>query len=179
MRNLLEFESFDPLYEASLIPVYNSKEFERNPSIKPESSHRANEIVSGIQNLIDRMEMGEVATISVIADIPSQGKRTPKYAKDIIDMEKRRIAERMAKERGKEITNPEELEFDRYGNKRDIFLDSEFVVDGVVQRPGSKDHIIGIPISFYKKAMENDEARKYYSVEIYPDQIEEVYYNPA
>ena len=178
MRNLLEFESFDALYEASLIPVYNSVEFEKNPATKPESSHRANEIVSGIQSLIDRMEMGEISNISVIADIPSQGKRTPQYAKDIIDSEKRRIAQRMAKERGKEITNPEELEFDRYGNKRDIFLDSEFIVDGVVQRPGNKDHIIGIPASLYKKAMENEASRKYYSVEIYPDQIEEVYYKP-
>ena len=82
-------------------------------------------------------------------------------------------------ERGKEITNPEELEFDRYGNKRDIFLDSEFIVDGVVQRPGAKDHIIGIPASLYSKAIKDEASRKYYSVEIYPDQIEEVYYHPV
>jgi hypothetical protein len=85
----------------------------------------------------------------------------------------------MAKEKGKEILNPEELEFDRYGNKRDIFLDSEFIIDGVVDRSGSRDHVIGIPASLYTKAIKDEASRKYYSVEIYPDQIEEVYYDPA
>lgn len=179
MENLLEFEAFDPLYEASLIPVYNSVDFERNPSGRPESSHRANEVVPVIEDLIGRMEIGDVSKITVIADIPSQGKRAPQYARDVIEMEKRRIAQRMAKERGKEITNPEELEFDRYGNKRDIFLDSEFVVDGVIQKPGSSDCVIGIPMSFYSKAIKDEASRKYYSVEIHPDQIEEIYYRPA
>jgi hypothetical protein len=101
------------------------------------------------------------------------------YIKDTIESEKRRIAGQMAKEKGKEITDPEALDFDRYGNKRNFFFDSEFIVDGVIEGTGGKKCIIGIPESLYSKAMKDEESRKYYSVEISPEQIEEIYYDPA
>jgi hypothetical protein len=179
MKNLLEFESFDAMNEASFVPVYNNQLYVKNPGMEPESRHQASSVVSAIKSLLDRLEDGEVSKISVIADIPMQGKRAPLYVKDSVETEKRRIATQMAREQGKEITDPEALDFDRYGNKRNFFFDSEFIVDGVVEDTGGKKYIIGIPESLYTKAMQDEESRKYYSVEIHPDQIEEVYYDPA
>lgn len=179
MKNLLEFESFEPLNEASLVPVYNNALYVKNPSMDPESQHQAVAVVSAVKSLIDRMEDGEIAKISVIADIPTQGKRAPLYIKDSIEAEKRRIAAQMAREKGKEITDPEALDFDRFGNKRNFFFDSEFIVDGVVEETNGKKYVIGIPESLYSKAVKDEESRKYYSVEISPDQIEEIYYDPA
>jgi hypothetical protein len=179
MENLLEFESFDHLNEASLVPVYDNSLYMKNPSMKPESQHQASAVISAIKGLLDRMEDGEISRISVIADIPTQGKRAPLYIKDSVEAEKRRIAMQMAKEKGKEITDPEALDFDRYGNKRNFFFDSEFIVDGVIEGTGGKKYVIGIPESLYSKAIKDEESRKYYSVEISPEQIEEIYYDPA
>jgi hypothetical protein len=179
MKNLLEFESFDSLNEASLVPVYNNALYVKNPSMRPESQHQATAVVSAIKSLLERMEDGEISRISVIADIPTQGKRAPLYIKDMIETEKRRIATQMAREKGKEITDPEALDFDRFGNKRNFFFDSEFIVEGVVEETGGKKYIIGIPESLYSKAIKDEETRKYYSIEIYPEQIEEIYYDPA
>lgn len=178
MKNLLEFESFGPLNEASLVPVYNSVLYSKSPSMEPESKHQAVAVVSAIKGLLDRMEEGEISKINVIADVPTQGKKAPLYIRDIIEAEKRRIASQMARERGKEITDPDALDFDRYGNKRNFFYDSEYVVDSIVEGVNKK-YIIGIPVSFYSKAMKDEETKKYYSVEIYPEQIEEIYYDPA
>ena len=179
MKNLLEFESFGPLNEASLVPVYNNALYVKNPSMKAESQHQATAVVSAIKGLMDRMEDGEITKISIIADVPTQGKRAPLYIKDTIEAEKRRIAAQMAREKGKEITDPEALDFDRYGNKRNFFFDSEFIVDGVIEETGGKKYIIGIPESLYAKAIKDEDSKKYYSVEIYPEQVEEIYYDPA
>jgi hypothetical protein len=179
MKNLLEFESFDPINEASFVPIYNNQLYIKNPSIDPESRHQASAVVSAVKSLMDRMEDGEISKISVIADVPTQGKRAPLYIKDTIESEKRRIAGQMAREKGKEITDPEALDFDRYGNKRNFFFDSEFIVDGVIEGTGGKKYVIGIPESLYSKATRDEESRKYYSVEISPEQIEEIYYDPA
>ena len=178
MKNLLEFESFNPINEASFVPIYNNQLYVKNPSIDPESKHPASAVISAIQLLMDRMENGEISKISVIADVPTQGKRAPLYVRDSIESEKRRIAAQMAREKGKEITDPEALDFDRYGNKRNFFFDSEFIIDSIVEETGGKKYVIGIPESLYSKAIRDEETKKYYSVEIYPDQVEEVYYDP-
>jgi hypothetical protein len=178
MKNLLEFESFDSLNESSYVPVYNNKEFLKNPGAKPESQYNVVSVIQGIEKLVERLDAGEISKITVIADVPTQGKRAPLYVKDTIETEKRRIASQMAKAQGKEILDPEALDFDRYGNKRNIFFDSEYIVDGVVDGIGKK-YIIGIPASLYSKAMQDEESKKYYSVEIYGDQIEEIYYDLA
>lgn len=178
MKNLLEFESFDAVNEASFVPIYNNELYIKNPSMDPESRHQASAVVSAIKALMDRMEDGEISKISVIADIPTQGKRAPLYVRDSIESEKRRIATQMAREKGKEITDPEALDFDRYGNKRNFFFDSEFIIDSIVEEANGKKYVIGIPESLYNKAVGDEETKKYYSVEIHPDQIEEIYYDP-
>jgi len=178
MKNLLEFESFDALNEASYVPVYNNEEFAKNPRTEPESQYNVVSVITGIERLIERLDAGEISKITVIADVPTQGKRAPLYVKDTIETEKRRLAAQMAKAQGKEILDPEALDFDRYGNKRNIFFDSEYIVDGVMDGMGKK-YVLGIPASLYSKAMKDEESKKYYSVEIYADQIEEIFYDPA
>ena len=66
---------------------------------------------------------------------------------------------------------PEDFDFDlnRFGDKRTIFFDSEFIVDRIENIEG-KDYVIGIPASLKDKG---------YEAKILPIKIEEIYFDPA
>jgi hypothetical protein len=116
--------------------------------------------------------MGDIEEIVVIAEVPTQGKGAPDYVKDIIAQERERIARKIKAQRGIDIDDDREGDFDfdvdRFGNQRTIYFDSEFIVDRVETIDG-KEFVIGIPVSLKDKG---------YEAKIAPIKIEEIYFTP-
>ena len=116
--------------------------------------------------------MGEIQEVLVIAEVPTQGKGAPDYIKDIIAQERERIARKYKAQRGIDIDDDREGDFDfdvdRFGNQRSIFFDSEVIVDRIDVIDG-KEYIIGIPVSLKDKGFE---------AKIAPIKVEEIYFTP-
>jgi hypothetical protein len=156
----------------SAIPVFNELEFKKNINVKPEMNIKYSEVASTLRDLLKKKEMGEIQEVLVIAEIPTQGKGAPDYIKDIIAQERERIARKYKAQRGIDIDDDREGDFDfdvdRFGNQRSIFFDSEFIVDRIDIIDG-KEYIIGIPVSLKDKG---------YEAKIAPIKVEEIYFTP-
>jgi hypothetical protein len=147
-------------------------EFKKNINVKPEMNIKYSEVASTLRDLLKKKEMGEIQEVLVIAEIPTQGKGAPDYIKDIIAQERERIARKYKAQRGIDIDDDREGDFDfdvdRFGNQRSIFFDSEFIVDRIDIIDG-KEYIIGIPVSLKDKG---------YEAKIAPIKVEEIYFTP-
>jgi hypothetical protein len=156
----------------SAIPVFNELEFKKNINVKPEMNVKYSEVPATLRDLLKKKEMGEIQEVLVIAEIPTQGKGAPDYIKDIIAQERERIARKYKAQRGIDIDDDKEGDFDfdvdRFGNQRSIFFDSEFIVDRIDIIDG-KEYIIGIPVSLKDKG---------YEAKIAPIKVEEIYFTP-
>jgi hypothetical protein len=180
MKHLLEFESYSPTNEAEIkggIPVYNETEFVKNPRMDPAMIIKKPEIISVVDKFIKDQESGKIQSINVVADIPTQGKRVPQYVIDELAEERKRMAKRKADIYGSRSERSDRPEGEDYSDDINIFVDSEFMVQGVVNKLG-KDFIIGIPASHKRKVEASKEAMEYYTTYIEPDQIIEVYFTP-
>jgi hypothetical protein len=180
MKHLLEFESYSPTNEAEIkggIPVYNETEFVKNPRMEPAMIIKKPEIISVVDKFIKDQESGKIQSINVVADIPTQGKRVPQYVIDELAEERKRMAKRKADIYGSRSERSDRPEEEDYTDDINIFVDSEFMVQGVVNKLG-KDFIIGIPASHKRKVEASKEAMEYYTTYIEPDQIIEVYFTP-
>jgi hypothetical protein len=180
MKHLLEFESYSPTNEAEIkggIPVYNETEFVKNPRMEPAMIIKKPEIISVVDKFIKDQESGKIQSINVVADIPTQGKRVPQYVIDELAEERKRMAKRKADIYGSRSERSDRPEGEDYSDDINIFVDSEFMVQGVVNKLG-KDFIIGIPASHKRKVEASKEAMEYYTTYIEPDQIIEVYFTP-
>jgi hypothetical protein len=156
----------------SAIPVFNELEFKKNINVKPEMNVKYSEVAATLKDLLKKKEMGEIQEVLVIAEVPTQGKGAPDYIKDIIAQERERIARKYKAQRGIDIDDDREADFDfdvdRFGNQRSIFFDSEFIVDRIDVIDG-KEYIIGIPVSLKDKGFE---------AKIAPIKVEEIYFTP-
>ena len=156
----------------SAIPVFNELEFKKNINVKPEMNVKYSEVAATLKDLLKKKEMGEIQEVLVIAEIPTQGKGAPDYIKDIIAKEREMIARKYKAQRGIDIDDDKEGDFDfdvdRFGNQRSIFFDSEFIVDRIDIIDG-KEYIIGIPVSLKDKG---------YEAKIAPIKVEEIYFTP-
>ncbi len=156
----------------SAIPVFNELEFKKNINVKPEMNVKNSEVAATLKDLLKKKEMGEIQEVLVIAEVPTQGKGAPDYIKDIIAQERERIARKYKAQRGIDIDDDREGDFDfdvdRFGNQRSIFFDSEFIVDRIDVIDG-KEYIIGIPVSLKDKGFE---------AKIAPIKVEEIYFTP-
>lgn len=182
MKHLQLFESFKnelvmevrtiPKSSYSNIPVYDELKFIKNMKIAPEKNIRSSDVIKTMKELLSSKSDGKIQKISVIADIPTQGKGTPEYIREYIQKERERLAHKYFMRTGKEV-DPKSKEFekelDRYGNERTIFFDSEFIVDRI-EKIGSKEFVIGIPYSLQKHGFE---------APISPDNIEEIFFTPS
>ena len=181
MKHLLEFESYSPTNEAEIkggIPVYNETEFTKNPRMEPAMIIKKPEIISVVDKFIKDQESGKIESVNVVADIPTQGKRVPPYVIDELAAERKRMAKRKADIYGSRTERSDRPEDEDYTDDINIFVDSEFLVQGVVNKLG-KDFIIGIPASHKRKVEASKEAMDYYTTYIEPDQIIEVYFTPS
>ena len=152
---ILKFSEF---INESGIPLY------RDTAINPEKTIKRNKLLQELQDLLTRFAEGEISEISVLAEIPTQGKNAPQYLKDI-------YAE-MGVTGGEEDEDDYDPETDVYTGNRDlnpdepkqnIFVDSEFLVKDVDE---ARNVIIAIPYSLKKKNV---------LVEITPEMVDEAF----
>ena len=156
---ILRFEDFlnESVYNVG-IPLY------RGSSFQPERTIKRNKFIGELQDFLTQVSNGTLSEITVVAEIPTQGKNAPQYLKDI-------YAE-MGYDPSKDQDDMYDPETDVYmGDRsrtsdepsRNIFVDSEFVVKDVDQTKGV---IIAVPYSL---------KRKNVMVELTPDMIDEAY----
>lgn len=180
MKHILEFDSYSPMEEAEIkggVPVYNEDEYNKNTSARPAMLIKVPEIISVVNKFIDDQESGDIEKITVLAEIPSQGKNAPKYVLDDAAAERERQLQRKRLMYGSRSERDDRPEDDEQTDAINIFVDSEFIVKGVINKLG-KDYILGIPESKKKKAESSKEMMDYYTVEIEPRQIFEIFFTP-
>ena len=125
---ILRFQDFlnESVYNVG-IPLY------RGSSFQPERTIKRNKFIGELQDFLTQVANGTLSEITVVAEIPSQGKNAPQYLKDI-------YAE-MGYDPSRDQDDMYDPETDVYmGDRsrtadepsRNIFVDSEFVVKDVV-----------------------------------------------
>jgi len=170
-KSLMEIRT-EPQSSYSVIPVYNEVNYIKNTKAAPEQNIKYSEVIFTIQKLLELQRAGEIQKVTVVADVPTQGKGTPQYIQDIIQKERERMARAYKLRTGKEIdpNSPDfDFDIDRFGDQRTIFFDSEFIVKRI-EKIGTKEYIIGTPASLVKKGFE---------APIAPIKVEEIFYTPS
>jgi hypothetical protein len=161
-----------PKSSYSVVPVYNEVKFMRDVKSSPEQNIKYSEVIPTLEKLLQLQDAGEIKKITVVAEVPTQGKGTPQYIQDIIQKERERVAMAYKHKTGKEIDpNSPDFDFDvdRFGNQRSIFFDSEFIVKRI-EKIGTMEYVIGTPASLEKKGFE---------APIAPTKVEEIFYTPS
>jgi hypothetical protein len=137
MNNILRFSDYvnESLLNESGVPVYVGS------SVNPERTIRRNVLVKELTDLLAQVNSGALKEVSVLADIPTQGKNAPEYLKDIY--------KEMSVDDEEEQYDPETDVYtgDREGEKN-VFVDSEFVVKDIDVNTGI---IIATPYSLKHK----------------------------
>jgi len=140
------------------IPLY------RGSSFQPERTIKRNQFIGVLQDLLSQVANGTLSEITVVAEIPTQGKNAPQYLKDIYS--------EMGYDPSKDQEDMYDPETDVYMGDRsrtadepskNIFVDSEFLVKDVDQTRGV---IMAVPYSL---------RRKNVVVELTPDMIDEAF----
>lgn len=156
-------QNFGEFLNESGIPFY------RGSIIKPERTIKRNKLLQELKNFLGQVAEGKLTEVSVVAEIPTQGKNTPQYLRDIY------VEMGMSPEGESEEEDDEDMydpETDVYLGNRDrrpddpkhnIFIDSEFIVKDV---DFTKNVLIATPYSLKKKNI---------LVEITPEMVDEVY----
>lgn len=174
MNNLKLFEEYVGSIYEGVTPVYNEDEVTKNVNSRPVMELKYSEVIPKLRDMLSQQDQGIVNKITIIADVPTQGKGAPDYVQDIIASERERLARQYKAQIGKSMDaeiDAEEFDFDvnRFGDKRTIFFDSEFIVDRIENIEGT-DYVIGIPISLKDKGFE---------AKISPIKVEEIYFQPG
>ena len=140
---ILKFEEF--LNEQSVynvgVPLYRGNSFEAEKTIK------RNALISELQDLLSQVASGALSELTVVAEIPTQGKNAPQYLKDIYS------------EMGYDPSKDRDMD----EPSKNIFVDSEFLVKDVDQTRGV---IMAVPYSLRRKGV---------MVEITPEMVEEAF----
>lgn len=174
MNNLKLYEEFKNSISEAATLVYDEGKFKKNINVKPEMELKYSEVIPALRDMLAQKEAGQIENITIIADVPTQGKGAPDYIQEIINKERERLARQYKSTIGKTIENgvdQDDFDFDmnRFGDKRTIFFDSEFLVDRIENIEG-KDYVIGIPASLKEMG---------YEAKILPIKIEEIYFQSA
>ena len=136
------------------------------------------QIPSVVEGLLSKVETGELSSVTVTADLPTQGKNAPAYVRDIMTKERERMTQMQRDIYGSRIERADRPEEEEDKNDINIFIDSEYIIEGVVREIG-EDYLIGIPASFVKKIKREPSLKNYYTVKIFPEQIIEIYFTRA
>lgn len=162
--NILRFAQFikeSSDVNESGIPLFRGAVF------TPERTIKRNRLLQELQDLLGQVMDGSIEEVTVLAEVPTQGKNTPQYLKDI-------YAE-MGVEKSGDTEDEDSMydpETEVYTGDRDkhpddpsmnIFVDSEFVVKEIDMAKGI---IIATPYSL---------KRKNVLVEIDPDTVDEIF----
>lgn len=174
------YESFDStsLLKEGMIPVYDEDLSIKDPMALPEMSVKSVQIVETVENLLERKEAGEIQSVTVLAEIPTQGKNAPAYIRDEMEIERQRMAKRKRAIYGSRIERDDRPEDDHYTDEINIFVDSEFIVQGV-EKNDPIGAVLAIPRSFIRKIEMDNSLREKYTIKILPKQIFEISYKLA
>lgn len=178
MKHLLEYESYESPVNEGAIPVYNEDEFVKNTKSKPDMEIKWTQIPAVVEGLLNKVESGEIKAVTVVADVPTQGKNAPEYVRDLMTKERERMAKRQQALYGSRIERADRPEEEEYRDEINVFVDSEYTIEGVVREVG-KDYLIGIPASFVGKVQREPSLKEYYTVKIAPQQVIEIYFTKA
>ena len=178
MKHLLEYESYEDQIIEGAVPVYDEDIFFKNAKSKPEMEIGFKQIPSVVEGLLSKVETGELSSVTVTADLPTQGKNAPAYVRDIMTKERERMTQMQRDIYGSRIERADRPEEEEDKNDINIFIDSEYIIEGVVREIG-EDYLIGIPASFVKKIKREPSLKNYYTVKIFPEQIIEIYFTRA
>ena len=136
----------------------------RGTSFEPERTIKRNKLISELKSLLTQVMNGTLSEITLVAEIPSQGKNAPQYLKDIYS--------EMGYDPSRDNEDQYDEENDTYlGNRNrtgdepstNIFVDSEFLVKDVDE---ARNVIIAVPYSL---------KRKNVLVEITPEMVDEAF----
>ena len=136
----------------------------RGTSFEPERTIKRNKLISELKSLLTQVMNGTLSEITLVAEIPSQGKNAPQYLKDIYSQ--------MGYDPSRDNEDQYDEENDTYLGNRDrtgdepstnIFVDSEFLVKDVDE---ARNVIIAVPYSL---------KRKNVLVEITPEMVDEAF----
>lgn len=139
---VLRFQDFvnESVYNTG-VPVY------RENNLNPEQTIKRNRVISEIENYLSEVASGTLSEVTVVADIPLQGKNMPEYLKDVYS----------------EVGYDPSKDRDSEGASRNVFVDSEFLVKDVDE---SRGVIIASPYSMRRKGI---------LIEINVESIEEIF----
>lgn len=140
---ILRFDQFKGSINEAAIPVY------RGGSFDPEKKIKSSSIMDELSKAISDKGNGLISEISIVAEIPTQGKRAPEYLKDVFAKAGIKSGEDM---------------YDERGGEKSVFVDSEFVVQSLDKENGT---IRAIPYSMKRKGIE---------IDIEPSQVIEIFY---
>jgi len=157
---ILRFEDFlnESVYNVG-IPLY------RGTSFQPERTIKRNKFIGELQSLLTQVANGTLSEITVVAEIPTQGKNAPQYLKDIYA----EMGYDPSKDNDDDMYDPETDVYmgnrDRTSDEpsRNIFVDSEFIVKDV---DATRGVIIAVPYSLKNKNI---------MVELTPDMVDEAF----
>jgi hypothetical protein len=136
----------------------------RGTSFEPERTIKRNKLISELKSLLTQVMNGTLSEITLVAEIPTQGKNAPQYLKDIYS--------EMGYDPSRDNEDQYDEENDTYlGNRNrtgdepstNIFVDSEFLVKDVDE---ARNVIIAVPYSL---------KRKNVLVEITPEMVDEAF----
>ena len=153
----LDFINEQSVYNTG-VPLY------RGTSFEPERTIKRNKLISELKSLLTQVMNGTLSEITLVAEIPSQGKNAPQYLKDIYS--------EMGYDPSRDNEDQYDEENDTYlGNRNrtgdepstNIFVDSEFLVKDVDE---ARNVIIAVPYSL---------KRKNVLVEITPEMVDEAF----
>ncbi len=156
---ILRFQEFinESVYNVG-VPIY------RGSSFQPEKTIKRNKFIGELKSYLSQVANGTLSQITIVAEIPTQGKNMPSYLKDIYS--------EMGYDPSGEREDMYDPETDVYMGDRsrtadepesNVFVDSEFIVKDVDE---SRGVIIATPYSLRKRDI---------IVEITPDMVDEAH----
>ncbi len=165
---ILRFEQFineSRIINESGIPLYRGSNFNPIKNVKQSL------LLSEIQDLLSQVLSGDLSEVTVLADIPTQGKGAPSYLKDLyseMEISHEESGDEDEEDYEDDIYDPETgtyTKVDYEKKEKNIFVDSEFIVKDIDMTKGV---IIVVPYSLKKKNI---------TVELNPEQVEEIFIN--
>ncbi len=133
MKHLLEYESYENQVNEGAIPVYDEAEFIKDTKSKPEMEIKWTQIPAVIEGFLSKIESGELASVNVIADLPTQGKNAPEYVRELMTKERTRMAQRQQAIHGSRMERADRPEDEEDTDEINVFVDSEYAIEGVVR----------------------------------------------